>query len=434
MPTDVPQHWQTHTGPSGWYTLAFPPEWKAHELEGVLTLTAPGGRGVLSVRCNWLPRPDDISWEQLLNLQRLFPIRRKVFPLKELNVMYPSAGYGGEMVVPPRGPWWKRWLQARQWRRWRAWSIRHKSLCVCSLYLHSTELDPEAEAIAVMILQTLQMPEQPADPPDVFQQHVLELAHQEYPQLPCASLEDFQVKLGTTTLNLANFYRSYVAQPEQFEVIIRPALQTVVQLQDWTPAQHSPPLDDVRQRIMPMLYPAEQWRQRFPAFAGHDWVGGLAILYVVDEEHAYWYVRTELVEQWGLTTEDLYQLAVKNLERYFEKTPMELTVVGEGEGPQLVLPNKPDVYNSCRWLSPHFRDSVQNLLGREFAVGLPNRDFFVAVDLDWSAAVEQIRARVIEDFQRMDHPLTQQMLLVSRDGVSEYQPDPESESPAAEIE
>lgn len=437
MSSEVPQHWQKFTGPSGWYTLAFPPGWDVQDEGGILSLSAPGQRGILSLRCSWLATPEQITWDRLLNLPQLFPLRRKVFQLRELPLPYASRGAGGEFTAPSKLTFWQRlhprnWFQRPRWRRWRAWVVRHGHLCLCALFLHRTVPDPEMESVALMILQTLQLTDHPADPPDRFTERVLALAQKEFPDLPCISLPDFQVMIGTTTLNLANFYRSYVAQPDQFSVILHPALQTVVQLQNWAPAQHSPELDDVRARIMPMLYPADQWRSRFPGFVGTEWVGGLAVLYVVDEEHAYWYVRKELVDRWDINSEELYKLAVKNLERYFENSPMELTVVGEGDGPQIVLPNKPDVYNSCRWLSPHFRDSVQDILGREFAIGLPNRDFFVAVDLQWSEAVEQIRARVIEDFQRMDHPLTRHMLLVSSDGVSEYQPDDDDEDEADE--
>ena len=48
---------------------------------------------------------------------------------------------------------------------------------------------------------------------------------------------------------------------------------------------------------------------------------------------------------------------------------------------------------------------------RQFAVGLPGRDFFVAVSLDDTEMVERIRQKVAEDYARMDHPLTERMRL-----------------------
>jgi hypothetical protein len=44
----------------------------------------------------------------------------------------------------------------------------------------------------------------------------------------------------------------------------------------------------------------------------------------------------------------------------------------------------------------------------------------VAVSLESKATVEHIRQKVREDFAQMDHPLSERLLLVSADGVSEY--------------
>jgi hypothetical protein len=53
-------------------------------------------------------------------------------------------------------------------------------------------------------------------------------------------------------------------------------------------------------------------------------------------------------------------------------------------------------------------------------VGVPNRDFFVAVSLDSDEVIEQVCAKVVDDHDRMDHPLSKRLLLVSSDGVSEF--------------
>jgi len=119
--------------------------------------------------------------------------------------------------------------------------------------------------------------------------------------------------------------------------------------------------------------------------------------------------------------DELHELAIENLDRYFQSSPMEFTLAGESEGPQLLLPVRPDAYNTSRFLSTDFQGRLRELLGHEFAVGVPSRDFFVAVSLNSPAAVEQVRQKVSEDFHHMDHPLSDRMLLVSNDGVSEFQ-------------
>jgi uncharacterized protein YtpQ (UPF0354 family) len=123
-----------------------------------------------------------------------------------------------------------------------------------------------------------------------------------------------------------------------------------------------------------------------------------------------------------MTADELHALALKNLDRYFDDRPMEFTVAGDEDGPRLLLPTRPDAYNSARLLSPAFHDTLTEILGQEFAVGAPSRDFFVAVSTQNQATIDHVRQKVGEDFKQMDHPLSDRLLLMTRDGVSEYAP------------
>jgi hypothetical protein len=203
---------------------------------------------------------------------------------------------------------------------------------------------------------------------------------------------------------------------------VLPALTTVVQVQGWGKAQTEPLLESVKDRIMPMLYPEDVWQEKFPNFVGRPWVGGLVVLYVVDESKAYWYIRDDLIELWGISPDDLHDIAIDNLNRYFEDQPMEFTVAGEEDGPRLLVPVRPDAYNTSRLLSETFHGKLRGVLGGDFAVGTPSRDFFVAISLDSSETVEHVRKKVEDDFQNMDHPLSDRLLLVTHDGVTEYAP------------
>jgi hypothetical protein len=314
------------------------------------------------------------------------------------------------------------WHRRRQRRNWRAWCLRRGSVYIQALYLQADKVDHEAETVASMIVNSIRLSDPPACPPEVFANRVLELARHKFPLLDCKPAPDFQIKIGDSKINLFNFYRSYINAPGQFESIVLPALTTVVQVQGWGKEQTEPGLDDVRDRIMPMLYPEDVWQDRFPNFVGMPWVGGLVVLYVVDESHAYWYIRDDLLDTWRLPLDDLHQIALANLNRYFDEAPMEFTVAGEEEGPRLLIPERPDAYNTARLLSEPFHEKLRGVLGGEFAVGTPSRDFFVAVSLDSSETVEHVRKKVEDDFQQMDHPLSDRLLLVTHDGVTEYAP------------
>lgn len=359
-----------------------------------------------------------------VDLGALFPAARKLRPIKALDIPFESAGLEGEAMLQGKPRWWRRIFRWGPWQRWRAWAVRHEPLCLIATYTCQGTRDPEAETVATMILNTLELPDIPADPPEIFEQRVMALAQAKFPLLPCERGEDFQLQLGESNINLFNFYRSYVNAPDRFEEIVLPALTTVVQVQEWGVEQTDPPLERVRDRIMPMLYPESVWRENFPNFVGEPWVAELMILYVVDESHAYWYIRDDLLDHWQVSRADLHALAMQNLDNYFQEHTMEFMLAGDDDGPRILMPNRPDAYNTSRLLSEAFHGKLQELLGQEFAVGVPNRDFFVAVSLESRETVEQIRQKVSGDFAQMDHPLSDRLLLVSSDGVSEYLQDP----------
>ena len=436
MPGQPPQtHWTQHIGPNGWFSIWHPPAWKLDISEGIATaegspgriilspgatieLAAPDSGGVLTLSCIW--NDSGAGVEEVLDLDQLFPRRRNVQRLRPLGAGEKEIGFQGELGI--EAPWWRLVFGGRQWRHWRAWCLKRGFVYVLARYLQSDGVDHEAETVAGMIMNSLEFSDDPACPPELFAQKVLELARSKFPLLSCETAPDFQIKLGDSKVNLFNFYRSYVKSPGQFESIILPALTTVVQVQGWGKEQTEPELDEIKSRIMPMLYPEDVWKERLPNFVGLPWVAGLVVLYVVDESHAYWYIRDDLLATWELSLDELHEIALENLNRYFDEQPMEFTVAGEEEGPRLLIPARPDAYNTSRLLSESFHEKLRGVLGGEFAVGTPGRDFFVAVSLESSETVEHVRKKVESDYEQMDHPLSDRLLLVTQDGVTEYAP------------
>ena len=74
------------------------------------------------------------------------------------------------------------------------------------------------------------------------------------------------------------------------------------------------------------------------------------------------------------------------------------------------MPKRPDAYNSSRILSRSFCSVLRDELGSELAVGVPSRDFLVAVSMEGSETLGDIRRKVEDDFSRMDHPLSPRLL------------------------
>ena len=170
-----------------------------------------------------------------------------------------------------------------------------------------------------------------------------------------------------------------------------------------------------------MLYPHGQWQENFPNHVGESWVGPLAILYVVDQPDTYWYVHDDLLDKWGISQQELHDLALSNLSAYWDVSPMPLHVAAGEHGPSMVLPANRDSYNAVRFLCPQFRDELLELFGRPFVIGLPNRDFFVATAAESRELLQHCQQQVRSDFTTADHPLCDRLLWVREEGVTEYE-------------
>ena len=420
MSTTHPTHWRPYVDPSHWFRVWHPPGWTLVESGGEARLIAPDQGGMLRLIGRWRGSGKKVDFDTVVEPSQVFPGSRRVRHSRPLNVPYPSMCIEGESNDTAGLRWWTRWLSPPTWRPWRLWTTRYKSVCVVASFQTSGRRDPELETVATMIMNSLEFADEPADPPHIFADRVVRIARDRFPALKCRRSDEFRVQLGESNINLFNFYRSYVQEPERFEEIILPALATVAQVQEWGTAQAEPTLESVRDRILPMLYPEDVWRRSFPNFVGTPWVGDLMVLYVVDEKHAYWYIRGDMLDRWNLDRDELHTLALSNLDAYFDRQHMEYIMAGEDGGPRLLMPKRPDAYNSSRILSRRFCSVLRGELGSELAVGVPSRDFLVAVSMGADEAIGQIRRKVEDDFSRMDHPLSPRLLLISADGVSEF--------------
>ena len=416
----APDHWQLMAGPANWFRLRHPPRWQVEERQGAFALRPPGTDALIAINTIWIRSDMTAAIPDLQEIIGQFPRVRNVQAVSEGQMEHLHECMQGEAILDASASWWGRLWKGDQWRAWKMWGFRRGPLLIVITLLHAEERDPELESLTRLVLRCLELPDSPADPPEVFAERVLALARRKFPLLKTELVENFQLNIETSRLNLANFYRAYLREPDRFEQILLPALTTAVQVQGWGELETAPPLEVVRDRLMPMLYPEDVWKEKFPDILGQPWIAGLVILYVVDESNAYWYVRQELTARWGLSPPEVHEIALDNLQNYFERQPMEMTVAASEEGtPSMMMPGQPDSYNTSRLLCHPFLAQLREVAEGDLVIGVPGRDFFVAVSTRLPEMVDRIRIRVHEDYQQTDHPLTDRMLLITADGVSE---------------
>ena len=316
-----------------------------------------------------------------------------------------------------------KWLFARrQSYEWRLWVIEYETIVVVASLqsARGMALSDESVEVCRKTLESIEFTDLLARPPELFRSDVVELAKRHFPLLESEATGGFGIRIADSEVNLANFYRSYLLQPDRFREIVLPGIATVVRLQEWGPDQLMPPLDEVSDRIMPMLYATAEAEENLDGFVRLPWIGGLCVMFVLDEDDTYRFVHEKMLEKWEITSDELNRLALENLEQFSIDNPLEVTVVGEDEAPQMLVPVNANAYNTVRLLGSDLHQRLRQILGAELVIGVPNRDFFVAVSMAQPALIEDVRERVVADYKSMHHPLTSRLLVISADGVSEY--------------
>lgn len=413
--------WITVSGPANWFCCRIPESWRPQTNADGLTLYAADGRCVIKLHAMWHPK-DDVSAADIIDPANLFPnsiALRKLAPLQASQAV--SPGFEGHVPVGAEPGPLKRLISPRRRAHWYAWAMRQGPICVvCTVErCESGMLGTSQKKLAKRILESVEIASEPTMPPSAFADRLLKKAQAEFSE-PARRLHGLQLAIGDARVNLLSFYRRYAQDPEQLEDICGSVLHTLERLLRWEDHDFDAKLDEVRDRVMPMLIPESLWARSFSEFVSDTWIANLRIMYVVDEEDAYWYIRNSLFAKWEVSREQLHRTALENLDRYFANHPTDMTKIDGEDGPKLLMPATADAYNSVRLLNEPFHRDLQRVLGPEFAIGIPNRDFFVAVSLKNSDTLQRVRGKVASDFQTMDHPLTDRILIVSTDGVSEY--------------
>ncbi|QDV16768.1 hypothetical protein Pan153_14000 [Gimesia panareensis] len=419
--------WARYTGPANWYSLVYPGDWVKDEKEGILQLSPPEGDATLTISCHWksaLPHTSTISGMEV-DFDQLFVKHRNVQKRTPLAIEHESTGYSGEAVIQKKQNWWQSLVSRipclpRSWHYWNLWLIRERSIQMVVTYFYDPRFNEELFETVQRILHSIQISLDPAHPPDLFAQEVLSLAQRKFPLISSQLLPGFRLKFGDAEMNLINFYRAYLNSRAEFEKNITTALATILQINEWGTDQTEPEFDQIRDRVMPILLSRDSWQNHFPNFVGESWIANLAILYVVDESNAYWYIHEKLLQKWSIDREELHQIALENLDRYFEYHEIELICMSREDGPDMIIQSKPDAYNASQILSRGFYQQARKFLGSEFLAGVPNRDFLLALSLSKTQIIDKIQHNIASDYLNMDHPLTDQLLVVTADGVSEY--------------
>ncbi|MGA3065561.1 MAG: DUF1444 family protein [Tepidisphaeraceae bacterium] len=256
----------------------------------------------------------------------------------------------------------------------------------------------------------------PVDVPsrEKFLNDVLEIIAGKFPLVKVSRGEErFSLRINGQTASLENVYRIAAFRPEDSSKHVERWIVELLRAAEGTPDAHDP-FDSVRSRIMPMIAPDPG--DIAALGVTQPLTQGLAVAYAVDQDRSVSYVTPQRLSQWGVSQDELHAAALENLLRRSEELDAHAAQDEQGNI-YLILFQTMDGFDASRLLLPNLHEKLRGHLGTPFAAAIPNRDILLCFRNE-DSAIAKLLPQIKSDFERMPHQLTDQLLLVTADGIA----------------
>lgn len=251
--------------------------------------------------------------------------------------------------------------------------------------------------------------------PEAFAEQVATMLQRIQPDYAVKLVGPSELLVDGRRLDLDNLYRMVSHDPIRGMEIVEHYLE---QLFTGDPAENSEmPFELARQRIMPRIQPVSIFEHLSEELVAHvPYVNDTVIVFVTDLPSMTVSITTEQMVQWGVTADDLEQIARENMDCYAPELDMQF--VESKEGGQAAIISEQDGYDAARLLMTDLYRTLAPRLGPDFLVAIPARDMFVAMSNGPTPFLRRLHRRVIQDHNRLPYPISRDLFLVTRDGVA----------------
>lgn len=182
-------------------------------------------------------------------------------------------------------------------------------------------------------------------------------------------------------------------------------------------ALDDPPWEAVRKMLMPRICGQRVFDGLDRDQSVHQpFVNGTEIVYFVDYATHATSIKSEQMQRWGMTIDDVDAVARDNLARYGNgEVNIEYTTAPEG-GEAAFIHNC-DAYDSSRLLHPALHSRLSPRLGMEFHAIIPCRDMLIAFNGPWTLGDRIVQMGRVE-YARRPFQITPRVFVVTRDGIA----------------
>jgi uncharacterized protein YtpQ (UPF0354 family) len=251
--------------------------------------------------------------------------------------------------------------------------------------------------------------------PEAFAEQVVEMLRRVQPEYQVELTGPRELIVNGRRLDLENLFRLVNHDPARGTEIVEHYLDQLFSGEAASVGSMS--FELVRSRIMPRVQPETIFQHLSREQVAHvPFVNDTVIVFVIDMPQMTVSVTTEQMVRWGVSADEMEDIARENLARC--STELELQVVTSREGGRAIVVAEQDGYDAARLLLANLHQRLAARLGGDFYVATPARDMFVAISVGPEPFVQRLAARVREDYRRLPYPISPDFFLVTRDGVA----------------
>jgi len=249
-----------------------------------------------------------------------------------------------------------------------------------------------------------------------FIEQVITITRSRFPLVKITPGEQpFSVQVNGHTASLENLYRLSVLNPEQLQHNVQQWMVELIRAAEGMP-DDSAPYEQVKDRIMPMIVTERAAATQGQYMVTQPLVGNVVVAYAVDQDQTIAYISRKQFDAWNITPDDLHETAINNLVNRSQEIGAHAAQDDEGKI-NLILFQTRDGYDAARILLPTLHERLREHLGSPFAAAIPNRDILLCFRNDDETA-DRIGQQVATDNQQMPHPISDQLFLITADGIA----------------
>jgi len=251
--------------------------------------------------------------------------------------------------------------------------------------------------------------------PQAFGEQVVKILRRHFPDRVAELAGPLDLIVNGRHLGLENLFRMVLHDPEHGVEIVENYLERLLEGDALTGAPL--PLSVAKARIMPRIQPTTIFNHLDREQVAHiPFVNDTVIVFVIDLPQMTVSITTEQMIRWGMQPDDLENIARDNLTRY--APDLHIQIVSSAEGGKAAILSQQDGYDAARLLLGTLYQRLARELKGSFYVATPARDMFVAFSCDPEPFVKRLRDRVEQDYRRLPYPITNDLFIVTMDGVA----------------